>query len=172
MKQQILTIILCFASVLSVFTQEATQSESQKLSQQIEALYKQGKIDDAIGKAEKLVKIEAKLSETSVAFADAITTLANLLTENLRIIRARGLENQSLDRELEAKRRVAWTGENNEIADKVESLFRQALKIYNRPIGDETTQTATIKSQLAWVHFHYLGKKYIQSTMFVRGLTK
>jgi hypothetical protein len=159
MKRISLTIIICLASLVSVLAQETTQSESQKISVQIDTLYKQGKIDEAIGKAEKLVKIEAKTSLTSASYADAITTLANLLTENLRIGRAKGLPNQSIDRELEAKRRIAWTGENNEIADKAESLFRQALIIYNRPIDDETTQTATIKGQLAWVRFHYQGKR-------------
>lgn len=157
MKKLTFTIIICAALVFGVFA----QTESQKLLQEINTLYKQGKIDDAIGKAEKVVKIEQKISETSESYADAITALANLQTEDLRIRAAIGIESPTTNREFEAKRRAAWFDENSKIADKTENLFRQALKIYNRTPENDNTQTATIKGQLAWVLSNFYGTKKI-----------
>jgi hypothetical protein len=161
MKKLTSTIIICLISALALFSQDKPQTETEKLSQEIMTLYQQRKFDDAIKKAKKLVEIEKKTSETSESYADAITTLANLQTEKLRIQVIKGLENQSTDRELETKRRTAWFSENNELGGKTEDLFREALKIYNKPIDNETTQTATIKGQLAWILIHFRGNKII-----------
>jgi tetratricopeptide (TPR) repeat protein len=159
MKKLTLTIIICTVSVFSVFSQNDSQTELDKLYKEAGVLFRQGKIDKAIEIAEKIVKIEKKTSDTSESYADAITNLAILQTEKLRTRQSETLTRISNQPSVERQRAILARDENNESAGNTEDLFREALKIYNKKSVVETTQTATIKGQLAWVINNFRGKQ-------------
>lgn len=58
MKKLFTISLLLFVAASTIFSQEKELTESEKLFQQINVLYQQGKFDEAISLAEKAVDIE------------------------------------------------------------------------------------------------------------------
>jgi tetratricopeptide (TPR) repeat protein len=149
MKKLSIVIIIYLTLVFNLLAQDKQQTETEKLSQEMATLFQQGKIENAIDVAEKIVKLEKKTSKTSFAYANSIVNLGVLQTEKLR-----RWKNSQIPIPTNAKEAVVikkLIDEVNESAKNTADLFHEALEIYENNSENENSQVATIKSQLAWV---------------------
>ncbi len=123
--------------------------DSGILNQQIAALYRQGKFDDAIPIAEKVVANEKKAAKNTENHALALANLAQLYKEKAKLIRSRMAQIDARDRF-----RAAQT--SRDAADSAKKLYREALDIYRSISGDESAAAASAKGELAWVVYNFL----------------
>ena len=145
MKKIILSLALSVFVSQFGFAQDTPQTESAKLTQQSYALYQEGKFDEAIALAEKVVEKERNAPNRNWEnLATTITNLALLKKEHYWILR-KDLANPAISTDDLAKsgtRRI-------EYLQSIEALLREAIGIYDNKLKIETIQLATIKFELA-----------------------
>lgn len=137
-------IALVTLSVLSF----AQDTEISKLNQNIAALYQQGKFDDAIPLAEKVVSIEKKAAKNSMAYAVAVTNIAQLNKEKAKAIRA----NLS---KFEPRNRFGALSESKAAAEKAKRYYREALEVYKTFNGEGSAPAIAVKNELAWIVYSF-----------------
>lgn len=150
MKKVFLFVLLGLFSTSSAFSQNAQLTELQKLNQRISVLSGQGKFDEAIPLAEKIVKIEKEKNQTdSKSYAVAVANLASLRTD-----RNRKTKLILSSQRLELRELIRLRKQHEEDAEEAENLFRQALGVYEKTGDTENETIAFIKTELAWVLYN------------------
>lgn len=143
-------IFLCFAYTQG---QKLSPAEEKKaLTDKSFALFQQGKLNDAIELAAKVVELEKKSPQTdSASLVNATLNLARFKRDNYLRLREK-----AADRNSPPKIRNQNQKEANENAGEAEVLFREALTLNESGGRSVSAQTADIKSDLAWlVHNYY-----------------
>ncbi len=146
-------IIACVLTTAALFTitgfGQNKSGDSRILNQQIATLYQQGKFDDAIPIAEKVVENEKKAAKNTEIHALALANLAQLYKEKAKLIRSRSAQ-------IEARDRFAAARTSREAAERAKKHYREALDIYRSTGGEESATAASAKSELAWVVYNYI----------------
>jgi tetratricopeptide (TPR) repeat protein len=143
MKKALFTFIISLILSVSGMTQERP-ADSDSLNKQIVPLFQQGKFDEAIPLAEKVVENEKRTGKDSEFHAAALVNLALLHKERLRREQANVANSKSENIAKSTEKIVAD-------ADDAEDLLRDALKIYEKLSKGETLPAAAARIELAWV---------------------
>lgn len=147
MKNFISIWVLCALFAAGVFAQDKP-ADSAALNQQIAALFQQGKFDNAIPLAEKVVDIEKKLGKNSQAHAFALANLALLHKEKVKVLVKSTPPLGDFDRRGPVREMI-------ESANRAKKLFREALEIHDLSGTQQSVSAATAKSELAWVVYSF-----------------
>ena len=126
--------------------------DSAALSQQVASLFEQGKLDEAIPVAKKVVAVERSKSRESDTYAMALANLGLLHKERLR----RLLRTNDTAKPEEWRERAEKIRDDGDDAEK---YLRESLAI-NRKRGDsETLAAAATRNELGWVLNNYLSPR-------------
>jgi hypothetical protein len=148
MKKALFTFIISLILSIPGAAQEKP-ADSDSLNKQIVPLYQQGKFDEAIPLAEKVVENEKKTGKDSEFHAAALTNLALLHKERMR--REQNLVASSKSENIaKSVEKIAAD------ADDAEDLLRDALKIYDKSSNSESLSAASARIELAWVLNNYI----------------
>ncbi|MEJ7847321.1 MAG: tetratricopeptide repeat protein [Pyrinomonadaceae bacterium] len=154
MKNNCLTAIaLIFLCLAHIEGQKPNSAEEKKaLTDKSFALFQQGKLNDAIELAAKVVELEKKSPKSdSASLVNATMNLARFKRDNYLRLRAK-----AADRGSPPKIRNQNQKEANKNAGEAEELYREALTLNESDGRSVSAQTADIKSDLAWlVHNFY-----------------
>lgn len=146
MKFLLLVHIALLLLTTFVFAQDP---EIQKLNQNIATLYQQGKFDDAIPLAEKVVAIEKKASKNSIGHAFALTNLAQLNKEKAKAIRANIAK-------FEPRNRSGAISESKASAERAKQFYREALDIHQSSKSENSPPAIAVKNELAWTVYNFI----------------
>ena len=157
--------LLFFSS--SLFAQDSRISEIQKLNQQIFALNNEGKLDEAISVAEKIVEMEKK-SKTLNARSYAI-----LLDNQAKLKEKRIKQNQAAydggnAKKSEQNRLLKLMKED---ARDVDELYTEILKIYEEDIKIETAHLASVKRAFANFLYQYARERNEIGRMYSEAIS-
>ena len=146
-----------------VQAQEAAANERKILTEKAYVLFQQGKLDDAIKIAEKIVKLEKNSNQTDTfSYVNALVNLARMKRDAFLLLR-----NKLVSGKIPPSEREAAREKMSEIAKEAEEYFRQALQLNESGKRTRTAQTADIKSDLAWLVYNYIptdGKPSVANT--------
>lgn len=153
MKNNCLTaialIFLCLADVQG--QKVSTAEEKKELTDRSFVFFQQGKLNDAIELAAKVVELEKRSPQVDTAsLVNATLNLARLKREDYLLLREK-----AADRNSPPKIRSQNQKEANENADEAEVLYREALALNESGGRSASAQTADIKSDLAWLVQNY-----------------
>jgi len=154
MKSFTCLILLFFIFSLPGFSQDRQPIESQKLSQQILILYQQGKFDEAIPLAEKVLEIERKSSnKTFEKIASATINLAVLRKERVKkYFTLSKFYSYDAANNMISPIKEAGTFQNAfEDFQAAEKLLREVIKLGKKEPKQESAQNATAMNELAWL---------------------
>ncbi len=148
----------------------AQDSEIRTLNQNIAALYHQGKFDDAIPLAEKVVAIEKKASKKSIGHAFALTNLAQLNKEKAKAIRANIAK-------FEPRNRFGAISESKASAQRAKQFYREALDIHKSSKSENSPPAISVKNELAWTVYNFIlsdsiGESPLRSTKLKNSILK
>jgi len=130
----------------------AAATEKKALTDKAFALYQQGKLDDAIELAAKVVRLEEKSNQTDTSSrVNAIMNLARMKRDNFALSR-----NKSRDKNYDVRSRIGITERASENARESEELYRKAIALSESGGRGRTAQTADAKSELAWLTSNFL----------------
>lgn len=139
MKKIYLILLLFFIGQTSLFSQSARSTESERLTQQVNSLYRERKFPEAVALAEKVVELERKsLHKNWRSLADAILTLAFIETEGFDLLRKEVAEKGHTDDK-------NWI----KYVSTIEPLFREAIDLYKNKLKDESLLLAKAEFELA-----------------------
>lgn len=146
MKKVFISVLICLFAISSIFSQNSHPTETQRLNQQVTSLYQQGKFEDAILKAEKIVEIQR--NQPNQNWQDLATALKNLamLQKMHDEVLERNISNPNIsENELSEIRmkRVKYY-------DNIPSLFEEVIKIYDGKLKVENLQLAETKFEFAF----------------------
>lgn len=131
---------------------QESATEKKALTDKAFALYQQGKLDDAIKLAEKVVRLEEKSNQTdTTSHFNAIMNLARMKRDNFVVLR-----NKSKDKNYDIRSRVAIAERSSENARESEELYRKAMALNESGGRGRNAQTADVKSELAWLTYNFL----------------
>ncbi len=125
------------------------QPDLSAMNQRIAILYQQGKFDDAIPIAEKVVSAEKKVAKNSDAYALALANLAQLYKEKAKSIRS------NLGK-FEPKNRFGALQASRDSAEKAKKYYREALNVQRSLNNEESVAAASSKTELAWIVYNFL----------------
>lgn len=136
-------MVIAFAYAANLLGQEYS-GESQALNQQISALYKERKLDEAINLAKRVVEIEKKRNSESETHAHSLMNLAGLYRERFeqRIIATGAGPIMGVGTLMDG---IAKDGQ------EAEGKYREALKVVEKVNQRDSRMAGSIKSGLAWV---------------------
>ena len=138
-------ILICLFLSTFTFSQTKEISESEKLNQQVSDLYRQGKFEEAINIAEKIVAIQEKIGEENLQ--DLATALKNLAI--LQKFHDQQLSVRLADSSISKDARSHIIAKRVKYYDSIPVLFERAIKIYDEKLKTETLSLAEIKSEYA-----------------------
>jgi tetratricopeptide (TPR) repeat protein len=145
MKKILLFVLLYTISTPLAFSQNNQLAEAQKLTRQAYALYQQGKFDEAIALAEKVVNVEKNSSNKNLQnLAVAVLNLALLQKEYYWILK-KDLSRKDISKEQSDKsrdKRVAYS-------QNIEESLYEVIKIYKDKLKSESPQLASAQIELA-----------------------
>lgn len=149
----VFVVIVFFNTVYSQTPVAA--GEAKNLTEKADSLFRQGKLDEAIETAEKVVDLEKdSKSADSASYANALVNLARMKRDYFLILRE-NLESGKI----EPRQRQAAVDKMLKMAKEADASLRQALELNEQSGRGETAQTADIKSDLARLLYTYLGSK-------------
>ena len=149
MKNNCLTAIaLIFLCLADIQGQKPSPAEEKKaLTDKSFVLFQQGKLNDAIELAAKVVDLEKKSPQADTAsLVNATLNLARLKRDNYLRLREK-----AADRSSPPKIRNQNQKEANENGGGAEELYREALTLNEGGGRSVSAQSADIKSDLAWL---------------------
>jgi hypothetical protein len=152
MSKRIAALSLLFIFTTTLYSQNSS-TQKKELTEKVNTLYQQGKLAEAIKIAESLVKLEKDSTDT-VSHVNALINLARLKRAYYVALQNRLAQNQVDPTE---RRETSETADKN--AGDAEALFREALQLNETSGKGETTQTADIKSDLAWLVYHHISSE-------------
>ncbi len=150
MKKLATTILIFSFFVISGYSQKNNSpTESQKLSLQVSNFYKQGKLEEAIPLAERIVEIQRK--DKNGNLEDLATALKNLfILQKLHydlLVKERENSVEDKDEWSEAKKkRVKFIVK---YVDSIPALFDELTEIYEKKLKTENLSLAEIKFEYA-----------------------
>jgi hypothetical protein len=160
--------LLCLAAPVAL-AQTPQENEKQELRQKLTALYQQGKLDEAISLAEKLARLERKDATSSLPYANALTNLAVLRTERLRLMKAKMAWLRKAMPLLADDPTETLVGKKpypEELiglfrrglaeAEEVEKLWREALSVYERAEAGQSVEASAVRNELAWLLYNFI----------------
>ncbi len=135
-----------FVLAILLFSSQAFSQETKKtLTDKALVLYQQGKFEKAIELAEKVVEMEKDdKSADTLSYAISLINAARMKQGYLVV-----MQNKLDDKNLTVREKIEIYKKNSEIADDIETLLRQALKLNESGGRAQTGQTADVKSELA-----------------------
>lgn len=141
-----------FVLAILLFSNQAFAQETKKtLTDKALILYEQGKFESAIETAEKVVKMEkAEQSSDTLSYAVSIINVARMKQGYLL-----ALQNKLDDKNLAVRDKIEIYKKNAQIAEDIETLLRQVLKLNESGGRAQTGQTADVKSELAMLVQRY-----------------
>jgi tetratricopeptide (TPR) repeat protein len=151
MKNLLLLITCVLLTAQSGVSQTPSESETQKLNQEIAVLYQKGDFEKAISRAEKLVEISSE-SGNEQNLATATLNLAILRKERFQLNLNRVRSPQMPVREKAALVKSKILEEDGAAAEK---LFNRVIEIHQNELKTDTPQLATAKNELAWITYNY-----------------
>ncbi|MGI8468791.1 MAG: tetratricopeptide repeat protein [Pyrinomonadaceae bacterium] len=132
-----------------------TSAANKNLTEQADALFQQGKLDDAIETAEKVVELEKNSTSADTAsYANALVNLARMKRDYFLLLRKKFQDRQIAPRDAQAA-----VEKMQKMAKDADGEFRQALELNEQNGRGETAQTADIKSDLAWLVYNHIGSR-------------
>ena len=132
--------------------QESVTNEQKVLTEKAYVLFQQGKLDDAIKIAEKVVKLEKNSNQTDTSsYVNALTNLARMNGASFLL-----LKNKLASGKIPPSEREAARKKISENAKAAEEYFREALQLNDSGGRKQTAQTADVKSDLAWLVYNYI----------------
>lgn len=138
MKHFSLVLVAYFFLSITTHAQQP-DAVSADLNQQVAKLYQQGRFDEAISIAKKLVDRERKASKTSETYALSLFNLGTLYKQKL-----------SAELELPQPNGPRETSPADVIANDAEGNFRRSIEVLTAIDNKELT-VASIQNELAWV---------------------
>lgn len=162
MKKNLFLILLTIFLTLPLLAQKPQNEELKKLSQQVVALDKAGKFDEAIALAEKIVRTEKDSKSSNLeTYALVLDNLARLKEKRIAAdtiaINSGDLTDPKKKNEILERRAV-------DIRD-VGKFFGDILTIYSDKLKTETTHTASVKRAFAkflYTHWYYRYSEYVE----------
>lgn len=143
--------------------QEAATNERKILTEKAYVLFQQGKLDEAIKIAEKVVKLEKTSNQTDTSsYVNALINLARMKRDAFLLLRNKLVSGKTPPSEREAARKKM-----SENAKAAEDSFREALQLNEPGSRTQTALTADVKSDLAWLVYNYIptdGKPSVANT--------
>lgn len=141
MKRLILLFLFCSLSNLFIHSQTTNSSESQRLNQQVASLYQEGKYEEAIKIAEKIVDIQKSKSDRDwISLATAISNLAKLQKAHYEALSQMGPA-VNLSKEKYYKKM--------NYLESIPALFEEVIKIYNKKLKLQDLRLAESQFELA-----------------------
>lgn len=150
------SMFITFLFSSAIYSQTpAASNKNKELTERADALFQQGKLDDAIQAAEKVVASEkdSKSADTA-SYANALVNLARMKRDYFLLLRKKFQDKQILPREGEAASEKML-----KMAKETDEDFHQALQLNEQGGRGETAQTADIKSDLAWLVYNHIGSR-------------
>lgn len=164
MKAAFASILLIpFFSVL-LLAQPTQQTESQKLTNQISALYKEGKLDEAIPLAERVIKLQKNAEQKN--YRDLSLALLNLAT--LKKEKGKRL------RQTQGKERADAMRQSFDYMEGAESALNDVLDIQEKYFNSQTAEMAVAKGEIAWLLWNnlYPGRRNVNAQKRVSDAEK
>jgi tetratricopeptide (TPR) repeat protein len=139
-------LFVCFLlSLQTAFSQNPTPTETERLMKEIAALYSQARFDEAISRAEKLVKLERK-NNNAQNVSTAVLNLAILRKERYQLHSRKMMSPQIAVRE-----KIGLSEKLEKDGAEAEKLFREFLEMKRGNTKIDLLQTATAQNELAWI---------------------
>lgn len=129
--------------------------DTKKANQQIAELFSQGRYEEAIPLAKKVVDSEKKLGDRSPGYVLALTNLAVLNKEKAVSL---GKQRSSAD----SGQRLKAYAEMPGAADSAKKLFREVIDIYKSNNAGDTPAAAVAKSELAWLTYNFISERTVE----------
>lgn len=156
-KAAIFSIVLCCGLCCgAVYAQSSGAANSKnELAEKAAQQYQQGKLDEAIKSAEKVVKLEESSNPADlVSFANSLINLARMQRDVYLVLKI-GLINGKI----EPGKRAAARKKAFENAKQADDNFRRAVMLNEQNGRGETTQTADVTGELAELVYDYIGSR-------------
>ena len=148
MPRLVFLTIVGLLQISTIFAQAVKSDEVASLNRKIVSLYQQGKFDEAIPIADKVISIEKKASENSEGYANALMNLAQLHKEKAKFLKG----NLSL---IEERKRYAAYLTSRESGASAKKYFRAALNVLKDLKLEESAAAAMLKCELAWATYNF-----------------
>lgn len=150
-----LSVLLSLFLLYQLVYSQDTPNKSKELTEKMIALFQNEKLDDAIEVGEKIVKLEKEANSVdTISYTNALLNLARMKRDVFLILRTKLINGK-----IESGSRIAASQKASENAKQSDFLYREALQLNEQGGRSETTQTADIKGELAWLIQNYLGSK-------------
>ena len=146
MRQLIYTSLIFLLFTLSAFSQDL-----QSLNQKVAELYQQGKFEEAIPFAEKVVKIQRE--QKSDNSRNLVTALENLAQLKLTVYKSAMTELSSPDLKPDKARKVFDKMREN--GKDAEEILREAVNLAENNPKIPKEQLIGIKNNLAWILYKF-----------------
>ncbi|MGI8555630.1 MAG: tetratricopeptide repeat protein [Pyrinomonadaceae bacterium] len=155
MHKRILIGLLSLSLFLGAVQAQDKPDERKILTDKAETLFQQGKLDEAIETADKVVDLEKNIkSADTVSYTNALINSARMKRDYFLLLRKK-----FQNREISPRASEAASDKMLKMAKEADADFHLGLQLNEQGGRGETAQTADIKSDLAWLLYNYIGSR-------------
>lgn len=149
MKRLLSIILVISIFVISKYSQTNDLTDTQKLSLEVSELYKQGKLEEAIPIAQRIVEIQRK--DKNSRLDDLATALKNLfILQTLHYnLLAKERENSTEGKDEWSEAKVKRVKYNVKYMESIPTLYNELAEIYEKKLKTENLNLAEIKFEYA-----------------------